>query len=292
MTICNKMITVLTGSALLLIFGNCTQFRNPEMTPAYVEIESIETISAPGQGTRSHDIKELYFYKDEEFLGAYAQGKPFPVLGEGPSLLSFFPGIRENAIQDFLSLYPFLDRAEIAVNLEPGKTHKVRPQFRYVQSAKFLFVEDFESAHIFTERLIGPANGRLVIDQTEVYEGSGSGRLEVTKENPILSVATNDTYTSLPRNGAPVFMEINFKSDAYLFIGLKGFDGLTPFGEEYIKILLNPSKEWKKVYIRFNEEIVALRKNGYQFIFRADYDFGNPAENQRVLIDNVKVIYF
>lgn len=280
------------GMIFIMLLMGCGQFKNPDMIPAYVEIEDIEIITTPGQGTRSHDFREFYFYRDVEFLGGYAKGKPFPVLGEGLTQLTFFPGIRENAIQDLLAIYPLMNRAEIDVNLEPGKVTKVRPQFRYAPNARFLFVEEFEISHIFTEVLLGAENARLSIDRNVIYEGRGTGRLQVSKEAPILSVATNDIYNSLPQNGSPIFMELNFKSDALLAIGLKGYDGLTPFGEEYFKIILNPTNSWRKVYIRFNEEIVALRKNGYQFVFRADYDFLNPAETQNVYIDNVKLIHF
>ncbi len=282
---------ILFTIGISVVFVSCKDFKNPDLIPAYILIDTIEKKVLPGQGTNSHQIEEVYYYLNEEYLGAISPDKPFPVLAEGKHQLTFFPGIRENAIQDYLGICPLYERYEMEINLEQGKTITLTPQFRYLPSAQFVFVEEFESTHIFTDKLIGPEDGKLDIQQEEVFEGTGSGRMRVTKDNPLLILGTNDIYYDLPKTGAAIFLELNYLTETYFSIGIRGFDALTPTGEDYFKIILNPNKEWNKVYIRFNEEILALRKNGYQFIIRADYNFADDQPYQDIYIDNLKLIH-
>jgi hypothetical protein len=277
--------------SVFLTFTGCNDFKNPDLIPAYINIDTIRKTVTPGQGSAAHDIKELYFYLNDEYLGAYAPGKPFPVLAEGRNRITFFAGIRENSIQDFLALYPLYQRYEVDLNFEQGKTLALTPEFRYSANAKFVFAEDFESSHIFTETILGPDTSKLVIDRDSVFEASGSGRMTVSNKNPIVALGTNDIYYTLPKTGAAIFLELNYKSDAYLSIGLNGFTSQSPTPEPYYKIILSPTKTWRKTYLRLNEEVLFLRKDGYQLLFRADFDPQSRDSVQHVYLDNVKLIH-
>ncbi len=284
-------IVPIAVSLFSLLFTSCGDFTNPEGIPAYIQIDTIIKTVTPGQGSAAHDIKELYFYINDEYLGTYAPGKPFPVIASGRNRITFFPGIRENAIQDFLGLYPLYQRYETEVELTPGQTLNLTPEFKYLPSTKFVFAEDFESSHIFTDIVQGPEDTKLEIDRETVFEGSGSGRMTVSNTQPSITIGTNDTYFSLPKTGAAIFLELNYKTDAYLSVGLNGFTTQSPNPEAYYKIILSPSSKWRKVYIRLNEEVFLLKKNGYQILFRADYDAQNRDTVQQVYIDNVKLVH-
>jgi hypothetical protein len=279
------------GAFILLTTAGCNDFKNPDLIPAYITIDTIRKTVTPGQGSAAHDIKELYFYLNDEYLGAYAPDKPFPVLAEGRNRITFFAGIRENSIQDFLALYPLYQRYEVDLNFEQGKTITLTPEFRYAANAKFVFAEDFESSHILTETIQGPDSSKLVIDRDTVFEGSGSGKMTVTNNNPILALGTNDIYYNLPKTGAAIFLELNYKSNAFLSIGVNGFTSQSPTPEPYYKIILSPTQTWRKTYIRLNEEVLFLRKNGYQLLFRADFDPQSRDSVQHVYLDNVKLIH-
>jgi hypothetical protein len=274
----------------LLLFISCQDFKNPEDIPAYIYVPDIEVFTTQAQGSNSHKVTEVYFYLEEEFLGSFSPGNTFPVLADGNSNLTFFAGIRENAIEDIPALYPLYERYELTKNLQPGVVETIVPRFEYAANCNFTFVEDFEGNHIFSELIDGSPDARLQIERNDVFEGQGSGRIDLTEEAPGIAIATSQIFENLPRNGAAVYLEMNYRTDVPLFIGLIGYDNINP-PEEYYKLILNSNTTWNKVYIRLTEEIVALRRSGYRIVLRAEYNSLNSKEVQSVYIDNLKLIH-
>src|SRR5690606_31927357 len=123
---------------------------NPEQIPAYVYIAPFQKEATSSQGSNSHQVTEAWMYADLSFLGVYEPGKTYPVLAEGMTNIRIFGGIRENAIDELIAIYPMYDSIVINTELKAGRTYTIYPVLRYNPKATFKFIEDFESNHIFT----------------------------------------------------------------------------------------------------------------------------------------------
>lgn len=278
------------GLVLISIFLSCGEFKNPDQIPAFVFIETPTKEVVAGQGSNAHDITEAYFYANNEFLGVYHLDDSFPVLSEGPTELTVFSGIRRNGISDAFGIYTFYAPYSQTLNLTPGQVDTIRPVARYTNSSKFLFIEDFETAHIFVHHLDGDESARMTISTSEVFEGDRSGLIEVDTDNNIVEVATEFAYSDLTP-GNPVYLELNVKNECAVFLGFVAYDGVN-LPNRFYKVQLNPNNEWRKIYLELTDEIGRFRNAiEFRFAILAIYDEGNPIENQRAFFDNIKLLY-
>jgi len=269
-------------------FLGCSDFRNPDQIPAFLYIDFPEKIVTPGQGSASNRITEAYVYINDEFLGAYTFGRSYPFLNTGPTEVTIFSGIRMNNLDEQTNIYNIYARYEATIDLQPGQTDTIKPKVRYANAADFVLVEDFEGSSIFKENLDGNPNTFMEASTDVVFEGNQSGVLTVDAENPVAEVGTEDVYTNL-RRGSPVFMEIDFKGETNLFIGIIGYDGVNQ-PQRFYKLQLFPRDNWTKVYVELTDEIFELRRDAYQFVLMAIYSSEVNKETQRVYVDNVKII--
>lgn len=280
----------------LLIFGiilmgiSCKDFNNPDQIPAYVYVAPFQKEVSANQGSNSHQATEAWMYVDGDFIGVYEPGRSYPVLAEGMTNLRIFGGIRENAIDQLIAIYSMYDSIVINKELRAGRTDTIYPVLRYNPKTTFKFIEDFESNHIFTHELDGNSNTRLEASAENVKDGTRSGKMEVSDENPVNEVGTAFVFSDLPVAGQAIFLELDYFTETPLYIGLEMFNpGEVP--EKYYKLQLLPQGGWNKVYIRFNDEIRGFRKSNYRFIFSMNYDSTRMGQVQRAFIDNVKLIH-
>jgi hypothetical protein len=279
---------ILFFSFIIGVFGGCDDFRNPDQIPAFLFIDYPTKTPGVGEGASSHNITEAYLYINDEFLGAYTPGRSYPVLNTGRTKITIFFGIRMNNLDDMPNIYNIYGRYEVMMDFEPGRTDTIRPDARYAPAANFVYVEDFEGPHIYTVDLDNDPATSLRLVAGGPAEGGQCGMLTVTEANPVTEVGTEQQYL-ISTIGNPVFMEIDYRGNTDLYIGLIGYDNLNP-PLPFYKIHLFPRDEWRKVYIELTEEIIQLRRQNYRFTLMAIY---NPTLNiteQQVFVDNIKLI--
>lgn len=283
-----KLIFYTVGLLYMTTFLGCDDFRNPDQIPAFLYIDFPEKIVTSTQGSASNRITEAYVYINDEFLGAYAFGRSYPFLNTGPTEVTIFSGIRMNNLDEQTNIYNIYARYEATIDMQPGQTDTIRPEVRYSSSAEFVIVEDFEGSSIFNEDLDGNPNTFMDASTDVVFEGNRSGVLTVDAENRVAEVGTEDVYTDL-RRGASIFMELDFKGETDLLVGIIGYDGVNqPL--RFYKLQLFPRDNWTKVYVELTDEIFELRREAYQFVLMAVYSNQVDKEVQRVYVDNVKII--
>jgi len=274
----------------VVFFSGCDDFRNPDQIPAYIYIDHPQKITQTSQGSASHRITEAYVYINDEFLGAYSFGKSYPFLNTGETRVTIFSGIRMNNLDDMPNIYNAYARYEQTMFLEPGRVDTIRPEVRYAPAADFIFAENFEGPHIFTDDLDGSEETFMNTTSEVVFEGNRSGVLSVSREFPIAEVGTEEIYVNITR-GNRVFVELDFKGDCDLFVGMVGYDGIN-LPQRFYKLQLFPRQDWRKVYVELTDEVFELRKEGYQFTLMAIWSQVTGTEVQNAYIDNVKVIQF
>ena len=82
---------------------------------------------------------------------------------------------------------------------------------------------------------------------------------------------------------------MNYKTNTYLTVGMYGklASGTT---ERIPTIVLNPTNEWKKIYINLTYTAnYTVNTNGFKVFFEANKP--DSLTSAKVLIDNIKLLY-
>ena len=218
-------------------------------------------------GGCNNEKSEIPTFLSLKLLGVFSPGQVAPVIGEGMKDLSIHPGIRVNGIRDNAIIYPFLEPFRSSLDLcACAEVIDIQPLFKYKPTAKFSFIEDFESNNSFTEDLDGSNLTSATIQNTNVFEGD---------------------YSLMLRD---VFLEFNYKSNLNFAVGLDakilGADPVYNFG-----IYLSP--EWKKMYINLTDLIrESNAEDGYRIAFRLVHPGGSSTEKGFLYLDNIKLVHY
>lgn len=275
---------------IILLLSSCSRSRLEADLPMYLLIESTEVATQPDEGSTTHLITEAWIYADSLFLGAFPVPSRVPLLNNGPVKIDVFAGIRENGIAADIGIYPFYEPSEHRITFEQLVTANIHPVFKYDSRVRFAWVEGFDSGNIFGEDLDGDPSTGIV----RIADGGLSGmagKSVVTKDHPLMEVATSRVYTDLPASGAAVFLELDYRSEIPLTIGTRQHNtGSAP--QRIYKLVLLPNDNWQKIYINFTEDIRIADASGIQIIFLASYDQDLGQEEQSVYLDNIKLLHF
>lgn len=276
---------------LLIIVGlfGCNSFDQPDPVASYVHIPSMSMKAKPGYGSVQQDFPLAFVYLDGTLMGAFSIPATIPLIKAGDSEITVFAGIIKNGIKETAEAYPLVDRYVKNIKLTPGKVDTIWPVFSYRDDVVPQIVEDFESsAHLFPTILNGYGIG---FTANEAFEGFKSGIMLMDTIKPLNEVGSVD-LTTLPHDGTKIYVEISYKNEVDLLIGLKGFSSIDA-ATQYI-VGLRPSDTWKKVYLDLTDEVLASDFPNYKLLIEA----GLPHDGKqflkteaRVLIDNVKLMY-
>jgi hypothetical protein len=269
---------------LLLFIGwtlvSCNKQELEADIPAYIYINNFTLTTTPEQGTSSHKITDAWVYLDQELLGVFELPVRFPVVKEGSFKLEVYPGIKENGIAERRERYLFYNGYSKQIQLEKEKTIEINPTTTYTSGTTFYWMEDFESASLpFLYNVISDT----VMNKTtsDVFEGSYAGEVVLT---PLMDFFECNTpgFSTLPRFGSPVFLELNFKTNKPVLVGLYADS------EQLGLFYLNTSSSWNKIYLNFTEAIQTRpASNDYKIFF----GFQNNLQEPDFKIDNLKLIH-
>ncbi|MEZ4990438.1 MAG: hypothetical protein R2824_08500 [Saprospiraceae bacterium] len=286
-----QSIFILLPVCLLL---QCDLINPDESVPAFILINPFELQTDPGvQGSASHKITEGWLTVNGEFLGAYQLPATVPVLMEGPADVVVEAGIKDNGISTTPDIYPFYSPYETSVTLIPDETATVNPKVSYDRNTKFSFIEDFESGATLFQDLLQGQTGLTVSDE-DVFEGSYSGRIELTDTDPVVEVATLNEYPGLTDQSPYVYLEVNYRSEAPVIFGLIGGRGTSSRNSVYDPGF-NPKETWNKIYFNLSGLLATSPFDAHQIGLQAYL----PTENGQfttsqatVWLDNIKLVHF
>ena len=272
----------------------------PFISPACVDKGTLPTYfylaGAPppdGAPPGEQRIEDYWIYLENKLLGVYHPGNYVPILGEGSRELAIYPGIRSNGMRDEAVIYPFLEDYRTTVDLcACNGRDSIFPRFRYKPATRFSFSSGFESENIFLIDYDPDEQTTLQVQSDSVFMGENTARLTVTREHPHNFVGTSTFYSDFDPNSREVFLELNYKSSAYLQVALDFRNSLIYTGPQAL-VNLYPSAEWKKLYI----SLAGLTNNantneGCRILLNAVYDLAGPLNTQNVFVDNIKLVHF
>lgn len=250
--------------------------------PAYVYLDQFSfSTDYSTQGTNSQLFTDGWVYINDELIGVFELPAKFPILKKGAYTIQVYPGIKENGIAERRSRYLFCQPYEENVVLSPNEITNIKPTTHYLPSTKFTWLEDFESVSLpFTYNTLSDT----VVNKTtsDVFEGTYSARAVMTPDMDFFECIT-PKLTGLPAFGSTIFLELNFKTNQPVLVGL--YADTQQLGLFY----LNVTSQWKKIYLNFSEAFQSNpNANEYKIFFGFKNDVGYP----EFLIDNLKIVHF
>jgi hypothetical protein len=283
------------GLAVLSVFSSCEVINPSEEIPSYVHIDSISFIDSSSNnlpvGPNIQKITDAWVFIDGRLQGVYELPATFPILREGSSKLTIYAGIMDNGMLSGRATYPFFNSYVKDVNLQRTLIDTLRPAVSYnSQITRFSFVEDFEDPGTLFRFSAKSTVDTLEKEYREgyVFHGNFSGRFRMNSTKAHLEAESTAEYEFINR-GTPIYLEMNFKTDVPVNIGLYGRNVFTDAVTVLPKIALYPTTEWKKIYINLTEDIALVTQAKFRLYMVADHDASKTESN--VWIDDVKLIY-
>lgn len=274
----------------------CYKFEGDQSIPAYIKIDTvlIDTYY-PKEGSNSANVTDVWVYLNDNIVGIFELPAILPVLAEGEQKLDIRPGIKINGISSTRIPYPFYQPILFDnFNFIPDSTITIKnPVSTYYSNLVFAWMEDFEGSSISLEE--NPASDTIIQktepkDNPEAFlseQSQHSGVIYLTEERPVFSAATYSSY-DMPKQGSPVALEMNYKTNNYLNVGL-----LLIESNNYVKVpllIVNHSEDWNKIYINLGPNLsLHPQASGFRVYFEAGLD--NDRSSSTIYLDNLKVIH-
>ena len=287
-----------TKYTLLFLIGFLVSGCNKnDQVAAYVTIEPFEY--TPGEDNiMSTKITDGWVYVDNEFLGAFDLPKTIPVLKSGENSIVIDAGIKENGIAATPDLYTFYERYSTTVNLVPGEKVIVSPSTTYDNTkTNLIFDEFFEdgTSHQFENNLDGNDNTEIVFTSEVVKEGNQAGKIYLDTENNFI-IEGSDYIENPPSSGLTAYIEMDYKTDIPIFVGLRGYGSADQLVFSEINLGINAKSEWNKIYLNVTDKLQSLAIAGatkYRIVIQAQIpteNGENTMENAEIYIDNIKLV--
>ena len=292
------MRTLLWFLIPLLGLASCDLINPEEEVPAYLYIDEFTLGPNPNinHGSLSSRITNAYVFVGGDVLGLVSLPALLPVTLTGEQEVIIDPMIRDNGVAATVNLYPFYQRFSVTIDLQPTQIDTIHPATRYRDDAKFAFIEDFEfTGNIFDDDRDG--NDATFVDTTtvEVFEGNGSGRIHLTKDDPFIEVATDLDQLFDLNDAGRAYLEVNYKTDIDVIFGYIGHNiSGSPIPEFVFGV--NPKDSWNKIYFNLTDIILTTNfDKGYQIVITAGLPIAGgeiAVEEGDIYLDNIKLVYF
>ncbi|MBL4593887.1 MAG: hypothetical protein JKX68_08740 [Flavobacteriales bacterium] len=271
---------------LSIILSSCSKENYEAQLPTYISIDQITvTTDLATQGSSTSNITDAWVYVDDNLVGVFELPATFPVLKEGNVTMKVYAGIKDNGISSTRARYLLYDPHIEQLNLVKGETIKVNPNVTYASGAIFPWIEDFENPSL---SFLYTTDSDTIINKqsTDVRDGVFSGQVYLDTGMDFFE-ATSIAFTTIPRNGRPVYFELDFKTNQELLIGIYLDTG------KALYIVLKETSEWKKVYINLTGIINSLASSSEVKIFIGYDVLANPftATNPEIHLDNLKLVH-
>ena len=272
-----------------LIFSSCDKDDNSQEIPSYIRIDTIILNQNPNiaEGSISHNITDAWVYVNNKLVGAFELPAVLPVLEKGDAEVMIKAGIKMNGVSETRIPYPFYaDYKTNSVTLAPGEETLVEPFVEYDDNTVFPWKESFDGEDIRLKIEGDTTIERIYGD--EAFDDNGSGRV-VLEDSATFFEITPDTGYVLPQNGQPSFLELNFKTNHPITTGLYAENPAT--SEQKAIVILNPTSEWKKIYINLTSRVLnTTQANSYRIFLGTTRNY----DEEPVIFDfdNLKMVHY
>jgi len=280
---------------LIAFMGSCELINPDENEPVYMSVDSFAfdvTPTLPEMGpSTSTKIKDVWVFVDNEIQGIYELPAYFPILNSGSKSVALLPGILLNGISTTRSPYPFYQPYFDTLEFIPGTEIHVDPTYNYFSSAICKWCEDFEGAG-FSLTKTNTSDTSMYqtpyMGDNTVFEGVGASVIYLDSNKDFFEIASTTEY-ELPKSGNPVYLELDYKIDEEMIVGM--FVTQPGSVDQFPVITLNPTTKWNKIYIELGFIITDYPNASGFKIFFAGFKNPNIAGTASFYIDNIKLVH-
>ena len=263
---------------VFLSFISCKK-DEPSNIPTYISIENIVL----NEYTTS-SITDAWVYIDDNLQGVYELPANFPVLSLGTHKLRVKAGIKDNGIAGTRIPYPFYS-SFIIIDQEfnPNEIFSVAPSVNYLDSINF-FIEDFEGIGIDLVTSTESDTSIIEFDNEDNKFGGG-----ILVDSLINFLITTDELIDLPQEGAPVYLELDYKCNTQFLVGVYvNFPQSLVLQKELLWI--TPQEDWNKIYVNLTQTISeAVGASSFKVFISMKRDF--DYDTNTIYFDNLKIVY-
>lgn len=288
------------GFGTILFFSSCEVINPSEEIPSYLRIDSISFIDSTNNNLpvklNSQKIVDAWVFIDGQLQGTYELPTTFPVLMEGTHKISIYPGVLIDGIAATRSIYSFFHVYEKNITFQKEKVDTIRPVSSYYTSrvnypSEGGFPEDFEApGNAFRTGTNSKVDTIIKTSEDSlVFDGNFSGMFLLDTSKNYLLLETIKKYT-LPGRGVAVYLELNFRTNTELRVGMYAESNLNPQITDVPLINLNPTNnEWKKVYINLTDEVSSITNSRFKIYFQATHN--TLLNESKIVLDNIRLIH-
>lgn len=298
----------MAGLLFIIVLGSCEKFKGEQNIPSYIQIDSIalkNNTQVEAGNYLTQNYSDVWVYVDDQAIGAFElrgtkSDDPLiiPVLQQGPHKLTLYAGIKLNGISATRIPYPFVEPViyeDFFFTVDSITRVVPYPPVKYYDNTIFPWIEEFEDASLTLDETNNSDTVLTTVQHNPTHPklGHQSGIAWVDSNNPVFEVITIHNETpgfSLPGNGQPVALEIDYKISVHMAIGLLILRSNGDPSQHPVLILNPTNNEWKKVYVNFTATIDANPGGSfYNVYFRAENQ--SYIDVGEIQMDNLKLVY-
>lgn len=293
-------VSVLLSFATMATLISSCEFTDTThaIVPSYLCIDSFtfitDTNAATYQGKNSQQFVDMWVNESGNTIGATGIPVLLPIQKTGVRKISVDAGVAKSAQDDQRIPYPFIATYYTNVNLVPKGIDTIRPIFKYLPNTNFRLVVDYDdNAHsggLFTlnhDYVFGADSMVKMIDNGSKEPNNPYMKIVADAASTSFQIRTKDAFV-LPGLGAPVYLEMDYKSDVQLDVGYYYQEPNQPVNPATPVVSLYPTTEWKKVYLNLTEEIGGKRTGTQYAIYIGFFNYSGVKPN--VALDNIKLL--
>lgn len=277
--------------ALIGMLLSCNIFDKEEDIPGFIYIDYAHISTHSFQGANSSNIVDVAAFANNRYLGTFELPATIPTLETGEVNFFFEAGIRNNGMIGDRRIYPFYTGQNKEITIIPDAVVPVTLdsslQFQYYEQGLKYYIEDFESTgYELVEGMENTAQISQISSPPEDIKDGYTLKVSLNSEHDTFEAHTDWGLTQLPK-GNPMYLEIDFKGNAPLHIGLMV---VAPEAKEKFVLGLVPQEKFTKVYINLTDKIareIAAQK--FEISFNSTLPKGET--EAELFIDNIKFIY-
>ena len=260
------------------IFISCEK---DDKIPSYLKVNNVNLNYNQNFGSITENITDVWVYIEDNLQGVYEIPVEFPVLEEGIKNIRVKAGIKANGIASTRIQYPFYSSFLDTIDLLKDETIEIFPTFSY-NDAFDAIIEDFENSGTTVDSTISSE-----IDFTIVNEDENKYAFaEIISPLINFEIATQDL--TLPQQGAPVYLELDYKSSTEFLVGM-----YINYPQDVVKselVWVTSKQDWNKIYINLTQT-VSESIGAQSFKVFINMRRNDPSSNEEISLDNIKVLY-
>lgn len=287
-------LLILSLAILWIVGSGCAKQKAD--TPAWIEVDSLSFNPIGTSFTSSSRFTDVWVYSNDNLVGGFELPARIPILSEGNTNLILYPGIQVNGLTALRSPYLKIQRFEETINLVPGETIHLNPEFKIdslllTNQGNFKYNEKFQGSGSSVALTAGAYGEFVTYNSADAFEGGKCGLLKHNGAENTMAQIENNEWITLPKGDVGgIFFEMNYKCNTSFTVSLlaKSNDGgaIQKIGV----IGINESTDWNKIYITLSNSVGSFT-DGNQFKLAIGYIRQPAIATQEVYLDNLQIYY-